>query len=239
MDNWFSRTELLLGQKTLQTLKHQHILVVGVGGVGAYAAEMLCRAGIGQLTIVDADTVQPSNINRQLIALHSTVNKSKVEILKHRLLDINPQLKITALQQFICDEETDVLLSNPYDYVVDAIDTLAPKVNLIKKTLVRNYPLVSAMGAGAKSDPAKIRIADISKSHTCYLAYALRKRLHKMGIYSGFQVVFSEEKPEDKAIVAVDDQQNKKSMVGTISYMPAIFGCMAASVVLRYYMNQP
>ncbi|MEG2281925.1 MAG: tRNA threonylcarbamoyladenosine dehydratase, partial [Rikenellaceae bacterium] len=184
---WTERTELLLGDRNIAILKEAHVLIVGLGGVGAYAAEMICRSGVGSLTIVDADDISLSNINRQLIALHSTVGKSKSEVLATRLRDINPTINLTVIQQYLKDEKIDeVLDSSKFDFVVDAIDTLSPKVALILGSLKRGYPLVSSMGAGAKTDPTKIEIRDIAKSHHCPLAFALRKRLHRAGVPTGF-----------------------------------------------------
>ena len=183
MTHWLERTELLLGSEKTKRLQNARVLVVGLGGVGAYAAEMLARSGIGALTIVDADDVSETNINRQLVALHSTVGRPKAEILAARLQDINPQLRLTVLREYVRDEATDRLLDGEkFDYAVDAIDTLSPKVNLIKGALDRGIPLVSSMGAGAKTDPTLIEIRDIAKSHHCPLAHKLRKRLHKAGI---------------------------------------------------------
>ena len=175
-NNWLERTELLLGTEKLAMIQQAHVLVVGLGGVGAYAAEMLTRSGVGKLTIVDADCVSSSNINRQLIALHSTIGTPKANILAERLRDISPGIELDVLQEFIKDDMTDALLDRShFDYIVDAIDTLAPKVNLIKGALDRNIPLVSSMGAGAKTDPTLLEIKDISKSHHCPLAHMLRK----------------------------------------------------------------
>ena len=233
MNNWLERTELLLGAEKLEILKNAHVLVVGLGGVGAYAAEMITRAGVGRMTIADADVVGTTNINRQLLALHSTIGKSKAEVMAERLKDINPELKLAVVPEYIKDEKTDEILdSNNFDYVVDAIDTLSPKLALIKGALDRNIPLVSSMGAGAKLDPTKMEICDISKTHHCPLAHMLRKRLHKMGIRSGFKAVFSAEPPVEGAMILCEEQ-NKKSNVGTISYLPALFGIGCASVVIR------
>ncbi|MBE6507297.1 MAG: tRNA threonylcarbamoyladenosine dehydratase [Methanocorpusculum parvum] len=233
MTSWLERTELLLGREKLAVLKHAHVLVVGVGGVGAYAAEMIVRAGIGRMTIADADAVSESNINRQLIALHSTVGRGKCDVLSERLKDINPELEITCINRFITDTETDALLdSAKFDYVVDAIDTLAPKIALIKGTLDRGIPLVSSMGSGGKTDPARLEIADIAKTHHCPLARMVRGRLHKLGIESGFTAVFSAEQVRDGATILCDEQ-NKRSNIGTISYTPAMFGIGCASVVIR------
>ena len=232
-DNWLERTELLLGNETVEQLRHKHVLVVGLGGVGAYAAEMIARAGIGRMTIVDADTVSTSNINRQLPALHSHIGKPKAEIMAYRLRDINPDIDLTVINEFVKDERMVQLLDNEYDYVVDAIDTISPKVFLILHCLNRNLKIVSSMGAGGKTDPSKIAIADISKSYNCKLAKSIRKRLHRKGINKGVAVVFSSELTDKDAVVEVDDEENKKSTVGTISYMPALFGIFCAAKVIR------
>ncbi len=232
-DNWLERTELLLGAEKLEILKKAHVLVVGLGGVGAYAAEMIARAGVGRMTVADADVVSPSNINRQLIALHSTVGRSKAELVAERLRDINPDIELTVINDYIKDEATYTLLDAArYDYVVDAIDTLSPKMALIIAALERGYPLVSSMGAGAKTDPTKLEIADIGKTHHCPLAHMLRKRLHKAGIRSGFHAIFSPEPIREGAMILCEEQ-NKKSNGGTISYTPAMFGIGCASVVIR------
>ena len=230
---WSERTELLLGKEKLERLNSAHVLVVGLGGVGAYAAEMICRAGVGRMTVADSDTVSESNINRQLIALHSTVGKSKAALVADRLRDINPEIELTVVEEYIRDEMTYRLLdAAKYDYIVDAIDTLSPKAALIKGALDRGIPIVSAMGSGAKTDPTRMEIADISQTHHCPLAHMLRKRLHKMGVRSGFQAVFSAE-PVCEGAVIISETTNKKSNAGTISYMPAVFGCGCASVVIR------
>lgn len=233
METWLERTELLLGAEKLGRLRNASVLIVGLGGVGAYAAEMLVRAGIGSMTIADNDSVGETNINRQLPALHSTIGKPKTELMAARLLDINPELKLTVVNEFIRDELTYELLDSAhFDFVVDAIDTIAPKVALIKGALDRNYPLVSSMGAGAKTDPTRVEVSDIGKTHHCPLAHMIRKRLHKLGITTGFWAVFSAEPPREGAMFLCEEQ-NKKSNVGTISYLPAVFGCAAASVVVR------
>ena len=238
MDNWLERTELLLGKEKLDLLRQAHVLVVGLGGVGAYAAEMIARAGVGRMTIADADTVAPNNINRQLVALHSTVGRPKAEVLAERLRDINPTLELHVVDKYIKDEETDLLLDSArFDYAVDAIDTLSPKLALILGALKRGIPLVSSMGAGAKTDPTKMEIADISKTHHCPLAHMLRKRLHKLGVRSGFKAVFSPEAMREGAMILCDEQ-NKKSNVGTISYIPALFGIGCASVAIRTLIGE-
>jgi len=231
--NWLERTELLFGEEKLQKLKSAKVLIVGLGGVGAYAAEQLCRAGIGNMTIVDGDVVEPSNRNRQLPALISNTGKPKAEIMAARFRDINPEINLTVVNDFIRDEKTTELLkSQSFDYVVDAIDTLSPKVFLVYHALQLGLKVVSSMGAGGKIDPTQLRIDDISKSHHCKLARMMRKRLSRMGVKKGVKVVYSPEEIDEKA-VREEDGQNKKSTVGTISYMPPIFGCFIASVVIR------
>ncbi len=230
---WQERTELLIGKNKVKILKNSHVLVVGLGGVGAYAAENLCRAGVGELTIIDGDFLHSSNKNRQLPALESTIGKPKAEILGKRLLDINPELKLNVIQEYIREERIKEILNTPYDYVVDAIDTLTPKVYLIYHSLQKGLKLVSSLGAGGRLDPTKVTIKDISKSFNCRLGATLRKRLRKLGINKGFKVVFSEDKWDKNAVIADEQDENKKSTVGTISYMPPIYGCFCASVVIR------
>ena len=219
-------------------MRRAHVLVVGLGGVGAYAAEMIARAGVGHMTIADADTVSATNINRQLIALHSTIGREKSDLMAERLRDINPDIDLTVINRFIKDDETDALLDSArFDFVVDAIDTLSPKLALIKGALDRGIPLVSSMGAGAKTDPTKMEICDISRTHHCPLAHMLRKRLHKIGIRKGFHAVFSPESVREGAMILCEEQ-NKKSNTGTISYIPALFGIGCASVVIRSLIGE-
>lgn len=216
----------------LDHFKKSSVAVIGLGGVGAYAAEMLARAGIGKLLILDSDRVSLSNKNRQLLALDSTIGQSKVELMERRVREINPQIEISKIESYLTEENVASLLDGySIDLLIDAIDTLSPKVALIEYTLKRGIALVSSMGAGAKLDATKVRVADISKSYNCPLAYILRKRLRKLGIGKGFKVIFSEELPITKAIVAVEEQ-NKKSQVGTISYLPAVFGSVAAQAAI-------
>jgi tRNA A37 threonylcarbamoyladenosine dehydratase len=233
MTNWLERAELLIGSEGLEKLKNAHVLVVGLGGVGAYAAEQICRAGVGTLTLVDGDVVEASNRNRQLPALVSNEGRPKVEILAARFRDINPDIQLHVYNQYLADREIDALIdAERYDYVVDAIDTLSPKTFLILKTMKAGFPLVSSMGAGGKFDPSKVEITDISKTYNCKLARKLRKRLAQLGVTKGFKVVFSSELVDPEKVIAVE-AKNKASTVGTISYMPPIFGCFCASVVIR------
>ncbi|MCD7900934.1 MAG: tRNA threonylcarbamoyladenosine dehydratase [Bacteroides sp.] len=233
-NNWKQRTTLLLGEEKIQRLANAHVLVVGLGGVGAYAAEMIARAGVGKMTIVDADIVQPSNINRQLPALHSTIGKEKATLVAHRLKDINPQIELTVLPIFLKDDNIPELLdAAPYDFIVDAIDTLSPKCFLIFHALQRKLKIVSSMGAGAKSDITQVRFAEINETYHCGLSKAVRKRLQKMGVRRRLPVVFSTEQADPNAVILTENEMNKKSTNGTISYMPAVFGCYLAEYVLK------
>ena len=235
-----TRSELLLGNEAMKKLQQSHVLLVGLGGVGAYCAEQLCRAGIGEITIVDADVVEYSNFNRQLLALENTVKRPKAEVMAERLHQINPEVKLHVIQEFVRDEGTEVLLDRaPYDYVIDAIDSLAPKVYLIYFALQRNLRVISAMGAGGKNDPSLVKTEDIKKTYQCRLAHALRKRLHRLGVKSGFKAVFSPEiVPESAVELDPNPDINKLSVVGTVSYMPAIFGCFMAAEVINDLTKQ-
>mgnify|MGYP002344214527 FL=1 len=234
---WQERSLLFLGEERMERLRKCKVVVVGLGGVGAYAAEMLARAGVGSLVILDSDVISPTNKNRQLLALESTMGRYKSDLMEQRLKDINPSLEVVPIREYLTEENVSELLS-PFkpDYIVDAIDTLSPKISLIKYAVKNGIRLVSSMGAGAKSDATKVTIKDISKSYNCPLAYILRKRLRKEGISKGFRVVFSEELPDTDAIVPVEEQ-NKKSMVGTISYLPPVFGCLCAQAVLEELLS--
>lgn len=231
--NWNSRTQLLLGEEGVKKLASSHVLVVGLGGVGAYAAEQLARAGIGKMTIVDCDTVNVTNKNRQLLALDSTIGRPKVEVMAERIRDINPDVEVVALNQYLKDQSIIDLMEQPFDYIVDAIDTLAPKVFLLYYAVLNKQNIVSCMGSGGKLNPSMIQVADIAKSHNCRLAFYVRKRLHRLGIREGITVVFSPEKVADSAVSIEEQTENKIATVGTISYMPAMFGCYCASHVIR------
>jgi tRNA threonylcarbamoyladenosine dehydratase len=231
---WMDRTKLLLGDEKLTKLINSNVLVVGLGGVGGIAAEMIARTGVGKMTIVDADTVDPTNRNRQIPALTSTEGRVKAEVLKERLLDINPDLELTVVPEYFRDELTHKILDEGnFDYALDCIDTLSPKVFFIKACLDRNIPLVSSMGAGNKVDPTQVKVADIADSYNCKLAKYTRKYLHKFGIYKGVTVVFSAEKPGEDSGIVLMSARNKKSAPGTISYIPTVFGCTVASVAIR------
>lgn len=234
---WTERTEMLLGKAGTEKLSSSRAAVVGLGGVGAYAAEMLVRAGLGHIVLIDSDSVSESNINRQLPALHSTVGIKKVDVLRERFLDINPELDISIFEDYV--NEDYLKSDNPLtgsDVVIDAIDTLSPKVALIQFCINNGIHLVSSMGSGAKIDATAVRIADISGTYQCPLAHMLRKRLHKLGITEGFDAVFSTENPRRESM-QIEESRNKKSQVGTVSYLPAVFGCVCAQAAIKYIVG--
>jgi len=231
---WMSRTQLMLGDEKTQQLMDKNVLIIGLGGVGGICAEMIARAGIGKMTITDGDVVDLSNCNRQVAALHSTAQQSKAAVMAERIRDINPAIELTVLNEFIQEQRTVELVKNGgFDYAVDCIDTLTPKVWFIKTCIDYGVPIVSSLGAGGKMDPSQIEVADISKSYQCKLARYVRKYLHEMGIYTGVNVVFSSEKIDKEKVIVTEKAFPKKSLIGTISYMPAIFGSITASVVIR------
>jgi len=235
---WLSRTELLIGREKLEKLMNAHVLVVGMGGVGSFAAEFICRSGIGEMTIIDGDVVDPSNRNRQLPALATTHGQSKAEIMADRLKAINPELKLHVIKEFIRPERVaEILDENKFDYVVDAIDSVTPKLNFIKACFDRNLRLVSSMGAGAKLDPTQLQVTDISKTYNCPFAQHIRKKLKEVGIRKGIKVAFSPEEPIKESLMMTDGSNFKKSAYGTISYLPATFGATVASVVIRDLMD--
>jgi tRNA A37 threonylcarbamoyladenosine dehydratase len=236
--SWLSRTELLIGKEMLQELEHKHVLVIGLGGVGSYAAEFIARGGVGQMTIVDGDVVDPTNRNRQLPALATNHGEPKALIMKERLLSINPDLKLSVVQSFIMPEMVEELLSVKYDYVIEAIDSITPKIMVLTTAYEKKQNIVSSMGAGGKFDPTRLRVTDISETHTCRLAKYVRKRLHRKGVFTGIKAVFSDEHIVKESLIKTDGTNFKKSAYGTISYLPATFGATCASVVLRALTGQ-
>jgi len=230
---WQERTIQLLGKENYTRLQDAHVLVVGLGGVGSIAAEMICRSGVGKMTIIDGDRVQPGNLNRQIPATHSSLNCEKVVVMGERLKDINPGLELTTINEFIKEERIPEILQTRFDYVVDAIDTFSPKIYLIYHTVRLGLKLTSSMGSGGKVDPAQIAVADFGDTYKCRLAYVLRKKLRKMDVHGGFKVVFSTEHVAKEIVIPSEGEPNKKSTVGTSSFIPAIFGCTLASIVIR------
>ena len=237
--DWLQRSELLIKNEGIEKLKNANVLVVGLGGVGSFAAEFLARAGVGNLTIVDGDTVDITNVNRQLPALHSTVGKNKVEVVAERILDINPEVQLVPINEFLSPERMDEMLeNNKFDYVLDCIDSVSPKLALIKACRRRKIKIVSSMGAGGKMDPSKVMVRDLSKTNNCYLAKQIRKRLKKEGITKGFRCVFSTEIQNEDSLKLTDGSNFKKSFYGTISYMPVLFGLNAAAEVINYLVKR-
>ncbi len=231
---WMSRTTLLLGEKNILKLQSKNVLVVGLGGVGGICAEMIARAGVGKMTIVDGDVVDLSNCNRQIAALHSNAAMFKAQVMAERIRDINPAIELQVLTDFLETDKTITVVENGhFDYVVDCIDTLTPKVWLMKTCIDRNVPIVSSLGAGGRVDPSQIQVADIADSYNCKLARYVRKRLHALGITTGVKVVFSPEAIDPDKVMVTEKAYPKKSIIGTVSYMPAIVGCITASVVIR------
>lgn len=236
---WLQRTELLVKEEGIKRLQSANILIVGLGGVGSFAAEFLVRSGIGNLTIVDGDTMDITNINRQLPALNSTIGKNKTDVVAERILDINPKINLKKINEFLEPERMEeILTQEKFDYVLDCIDSLSPKLALIITCKRKKIKLVSAMGAGGKTDPSKVMVRDISKTNNCFLAKQIRKKLKKEQIHKGFRCVFSTEIQDENSLKMTDGSNYKKSFYGTISYMPAIFGLYAAAEVIRFLLKK-
>lgn len=231
--SWLSRTQLLIGAAALHQLARSHVMVVGLGGVGSYAAEFIARSGVGKMTIIDGDVVDPTNRNRQLPALATTHGQSKALLMAERLRAINPEIELNTISEFITPEKVMDQLSYRPDYIVDAIDSITPKVTLIKAAYELNIPVVSSMGAGAKLDPTRLQVVDISRTYNCPFAQQIRKNLKEHQIHKGIKAVFSPERPIKESLMLTDGKNFKKSAYGTVSYLPAVFGAVAASVVIR------
>ncbi len=230
---WMERTQLLVGKKGIEKLSNADVLIVGLGGVGSYAAEAIARAGVGNLTIIDGDNVDPTNRNRQLQALSSTHGMSKAMLMEQRIKDINPNINLTTIGEFQNPDMMKEILQKKYTYIIDAIDSISPKLQLLQHAYYNNRRIISSMGAGGKMDPTKLQVSDISKTDICPLAQYVRKRLRYLGIYKGIKCVYSTELPAKYSIMRTDGTNFKKSAYGTISYLPAVFGFTCASVVIR------
>ncbi len=237
MAEWTERAELLFKKEGLERLKNSHVLIVGMGGVGSFAAEFIARAGVGTMTIVDGDVVDITNINRQLPALHSTVGQPKVDVVGSRLMDINPELNLIKIKEFLSPERAYELVTKQYDYVLDCIDSITPKLNLIISARRQKVKIISNMGAGGKYEASKVRVSDISKTEYCPLAKTVRKRLRQEGVTKGVKVVFSIEKPDDTSLKMTDGTNFKKSFYGTNSWMPGLFGLHAAETAIKYLLK--
>ena len=237
MAKWQERAELLFKPEGLNNLKNANVLVVGVGGVGSFAAEFLARAGVGNLTIVDGDVVDITNINRQLPALHSTVGLSKIDVVGNRLMDINPELNLTKVQEFLSPERAFEIVEEKYDYVLDCIDSVTPKLNLIVGAKRKRVKIISSMGAGGKMEAAKVKVADITNTVNCMFAKTIRRRLKEHKI-DKLKVVFSSEIQDESSLKMTDGSNYKKSFYGTNSYMPGLFGLYMAETVIRYIIKK-
>ncbi len=240
MINQFSRTTQLLGEQAMGKIKNAKVTIFGLGAVGSFATESLARTGVGTLRLVDFDRVDPSNINRQLFALHSTIDKEKAELAKNRVKDINPDCNIEIYSSFVNAQSLVDLLSDDMNVIVDAIDGLNSKINLLIEAKKMNLPVVSSMGAGGRTDVSKIEIGDISETNVCPLARVVRQRLHRRGVYEGIRAVYSIEKPMNKqpfksedSVDALPTHGRSRPPIGTVSWIPGIFGLSIASEVIR------
>ena len=231
--SWLSRSALLIGNEGIELLQQKHVLVIGLGGVGSFAAEFICRAGIGEMTIVDGDVVDPTNRNRQLPALATNHGVSKAEIMSERLLSINPDLRLNVVQEFLTPTKCREIMEGKFDYVVDCIDSVTPKVTLLSKALEKDIPIVSSMGAGGKLDPTKLHVTLLPDTYQCRFAQYVRKRLKKLANHEKVKAVFSIEETKKDSLVMTDGSNFKRSAYGTTSYLPAAFGGICASVVIR------
>jgi len=236
---WLSRSALLVGDEGINTLQSKHVLVIGLGGVGSFAAEFICRSGIGEMTIVDGDVVDPTNRNRQLPALATNHGVSKAAIMAERLLAINPELKLHVVNSFLTPEKCREILESEFDYIMDCIDSVMPKITLLSTALERNIPIVSSMGAGGKMDPTKLRVTLLPNTYQCVFASYVRKRLNKLANAAKIKAVFSTEEMDKRSMIMTDGSNFKRSAYGTVSYLPAAFGGACASVVIRDLLGLP
>lgn len=236
--HWLERTELLIKKEGIEKLQNASVLVVGLGGVGAFACEFLVRAGVGNLTIVDGDSVDITNKNRQLVALNSTIEKPKTEIMAQRLYDINPNLNLTIINEFLSPERAFEIVNNQFNYVADCIDSLSPKISLIKACKVKKIKLISSMGAGGLLNPSKVCVTNIEQTRDCPLARSIRKRLKKENCQYKFKVVFSNELPSKDTMAKTDGSNFKLSYYGTISYIPALFGIYVSATIINYLLKK-
>ncbi len=236
MNNWLERHELLIGKRAQNNLKKSHVLICGLGGVGSFAGEFIARAGIGKLTIIDGDEFDITNKNRQLTALDSTIGKNKAQVLGDRIKDINTDIELTIIKEFVQPQRVwEILEETQPDYVMDCIDSVTPKLNWIKACIRKKIKIISSMGAGGKLDPSKVKISDLTKTHNCKLASHIKKRLKRDNVHGkGVRAVFSYEQQIKQSLQLTDGSQYKKSFYGTASYMPALFGLYASAEVIKY-----
>jgi len=239
MTNWLERTELLMSSQSMQQLQAAHVLIVGLGGIGSFAAEFIARGGVGRITLIDGDAFDATNKNRQLTALDSTLGRNKAVVLAERIKDINPECQLTVIEEFVLPERVwQILQEDQPDYVMDCIDSVTPKLEWILACKRLKVKIISHMGAGGKTDPAQVRVANMEQLSGCKLGAHIKKRMkRKNASYRGVKVVFSTEIQQPHSLKMTDGTRYKKSFYGTVSYMPALFGLMGAAEVLRYLAN--
>lgn len=236
MGNWLERTELLIGEQKIQRLQQSHVLIVGLGGIGSFAGEFIARAGIGTITLIDGDVFDKTNKNRQLTALDSTIDRNKAVVLAERIKDINPEINIHIVEEFVLPERVWTLLEEyKPDYVMDCIDSVTPKIEWIKACLRLNIKIISHLGAGGKLDPSKVQVAKLENVNSCKLGRYIRKRLRREGVnFKRVKAVFSSEVQIKESLKMTNGLNYKRSFYGTISYMPGLFGLHGAAEVIRY-----
>lgn len=236
--SWTERTELLIKEEGLLGLKKAHVMIVGLGGVGSFAAEFIARSGVGKMTLVDGDVFDSTNKNRQLSALDSTLGQSKAQVTAMRIRDINPDIDLVVYDEFLSPDRAAEMVDENCDYIIDCIDSVTPKLSLILSAMRKKVKIISNMGAGGILDATRVKVSDIRKTRDCPLAKNIRKRLRKEGISSGFKAVYSTEMPLRDSVCHTDGKNFKKSYYGTISYMPASFGLLSASTVINYLLKK-
>jgi tRNA threonylcarbamoyladenosine dehydratase len=236
MDNWLERTELLIGKDTIDHLKGKHVLIVGLGGIGSFAAEFIARSGIGKFTLIDGDVFDPTNKNRQLTALDSTVGKNKARVLAERIKDINPEVTIRTLEEFVVPERVwEILEEDRPDLIMECIDSVSPKIEWIVAAIRLKIRIISHFGAGGKLDPSRVQVTNLPKTHNCQLAAHIKKRLRKRGVDGKMvKAVYSSELQIKSSLKMTSGLNFKRSFYGTVSYMPALFGLMGAAEAIRY-----
>lgn len=236
MAHWLERTELIVGEKALENLQNAHVLIVGLGGIGSFAGEFIARAGVGKMTIIDGDAFDPTNKNRQLTALDSTIGRNKAVVLAERIKDINPEIDLTIIEEFVLPERVwEILKDSKPDYVMDCIDSVTPKLEWLIACIALKVKIISAMGAGGKMDASRVEVVSLTKTHNCKLASHLKKRLKRKNVeFKKVKAVFSSELQQKASLKMTDGKNYKRSFYGTVSYMPALFGLRAAAEVIDY-----
>lgn len=236
MAQWLERTALIVGNESLEKLKNSHVLIVGLGGIGSFAGEFIARAGVGKMTIIDGDAFDPTNKNRQLTALDSTIGRNKAVVLAERIRDINPEIELEVIEEFVLPERVwEILKDSKPDYVMDCIDSVTPKLEWIIACIALKTKLISAMGAGGKTDASSVKVTSLVKTHNCKLASHLKKRLKRKNVeFKKVKAVFSSELQQKNSLKMTDGKNYKRSFYGTVSYMPALFGLFAAAEVIGF-----